>query len=156
MNLRTLFTFLLIGSMAPAVAEGAEATADDERYQRCVYSRSIRSADVLNDDYIVFRLVGGKVYLNQMPKTCRGLSRDRRFTYELSERRLCRGDRIRVLMDAGSDMIEGRSCKLGEFRRLTDDEISYLYSPEPVTVEPKPVPSPEVEEMERRESGSED
>lgn len=93
-------------------------------------------------------MIGGDFFVNQLPRTCRGLSRDRRFTYQLYERRLCAGDRIRVLLSAGTSMIEGRSCKLGEFRQLSVDEVERIYMPGASVSEPAPVESAEVEELE--------
>lgn len=93
-------------------------------------------------------MIGGDYFVNQLPRTCRGLSRDRRFTYQLYERRLCANDRIRVLLTAGTSMIEGRSCKLGEFRQLSVDELERIYLPDVSTPEPAPVESADVEELE--------
>lgn len=45
-------------------------------------------------------------------------------------------------------MIEGRSCKLGEFRQLSLDEIERIYSPGASVTEPAPVESADVEELE--------
>lgn len=143
---------LVVLAMSCALPRPSPATEPDDNVeepwiQRCINSRAIRSTDVLNDDAIVFRTIGGDFFLNRLPRSCRGLSRDRRFTFDLYERRLCSSDRIRVLMESGSSMIEGRSCKLGEFRRLTVDEVEYIYSPEPKVPEPEPVEPAVVEEL---------
>lgn len=45
-------------------------------------------------------------------------------------------------------MIEGRSCKLGEFRQLSVDEVERIYMPGASVSEPAPVESAEVEELE--------
>lgn len=140
---------LLLSVLAPgSFAAQGDDDADEPRFQRCISIRAIRSTDVINDNAILFRTVGGDVFVNELPQTCRGLSRDRRFTYELRERRLCANDRIRILMVAGSSMIEGTSCKLGEFRRLTPEEMTRLFSPDANVPEPEPVDPPDVEELE--------
>lgn len=139
---------LTAAALLPASASEPDEDDDEPMFRRCVDSRFIHSTDVLNDNTIVFRMIGGDFFLNQLPRTCRGLSRDRRFTYQLYERRLCVNDRIRVLLSAGSNMVEGRSCKLGEFRQLSVDEIERIYSPGARVSEPAPVESAEVEELE--------
>ena len=50
-------------------------------------------------------------------------------------------------MEAAGSLMEGRSCKLGEFRRLTPDEVEHIRSPEPKVPDPEPVDSAEVEEL---------
>lgn len=139
---------LTTAALSPATATEPGEDIEEPMFRPCIDSRSIRSTDVLNDNTIVFRTIGGKFYLNQLPQTCRGLSRDRRFTYQLYERRLCENDRIRVLLSAGTNMVEGRSCKLGEFRKLSADEVESIYTPGPSVPEPAPVESAEVEELE--------
>lgn len=139
---------LTAAALSPALASEPDENVDEPMFRRCVDSRFIHSTDVLNDNTIVFRMIGGDFFINQLPRTCRGLSRDRRFTYQLYERRLCANDRIRVLLSAGSNMIEGRSCKLGEFRQLSVDEVERIYSPDARLTAPVPVESAEVEELE--------
>ena len=148
MNYRVAIVILLsCAFVQPAAASEPDENVEEDLFQRCVNARAIRSTDVLNDGAIVFRMIGGDFFVNQLSQRCRGLSRDRRFTWELRGRRLCRDDRIRILMEAGGTMIEGRSCKLGEFRRLSSDEVERIYSPEPKVPEPEPVESAEVEEL---------
>lgn len=139
--------FLVSAAVRSAHSEEPDDGVDEPRFQRCINIRAIRTTDVLSDNAIVFRLIGGDYFVNQLPQSCRGLSRDRRFSYEVYERRLCSNDRIRVLMHSGGSMVEGRSCKLGEFRRLTDSEIEQVYSPDSRVPNPEPVESAEVEDI---------
>ena len=59
-------------------------------------------------------------------------------------RSLCEFDRINVLKDSTFGAYEGRACKLGRFRLVTEDDIAYLFNqrhrvPEAERVDPPPV-----------------
>ena len=120
---------------------------DAEESQRCINSRTIRRTDVVDDSNILFYIRGSKVYLNTMPKTCKGLSDERRFTYGSYTRSLCEFDRIRVLKDSSFGAYEGRACKLGRFRLVTQDDVAYLFEQRQRVPEAERVDPPPVEEL---------
>ncbi len=82
---------------------------------RCISVRSVKRTEVVNDLSILFFTKGKTVYLNILPKQCKGLSRDRRISYSSSVGRLCISDNIRILSDMGGGLQEGRACRLGYF-----------------------------------------
>ena len=129
-----------------AFASQAEEETDEDGL-RCINSRSIRSTDVINDSNIIFEMQGKKLYQNTLPRSCRGLSREERFSYTTHTRSLCANDLITVLNDSGMGMIEGRACKLGRFRPTTEEEVGEfvqrLYAP-PEARMPEPPPPREV------------
>ena len=146
---RLIPTWILLAPVFVYAAPASEPidTDDEPLTQRCVTARAISSTDVIGDSAIVFHMISGEFFVNQLPRTCRGLSRDGRFTLDLYGRRVCRDDRIRILKEMGGSLIEGRSCKLGDFRQLTPDEVQHIYSAEPKVPEPEPVDPAEVEEI---------
>ena len=104
----------LAGSL-PAIA-----TEEDDSL-RCINSRSIRGADVIDDNHVLFEVQGRRLYLNRLPKSCVGLSRHGRFSNDLYVRSLCEHDKIRILKEFGSGSQEGRACSLGRFEPITYD-----------------------------------
>ena len=112
--------------------------------QRCVSSRPIRKTEVLDDQNILFYFRGATIYLNHLPKPCKGLSREGRFMYRTTVARLCRADIINVMAEMGSGIGLGRACKLGNFYAITKEDVEKLKSPR--VVEPKSIPPAEPEE----------
>ncbi len=90
---------------------------------------------------------GRRLYLNRLPKTCVGLSEERRFSYDLYVRSLCEHDKIRVLKEYGRGYQEGRSCSLGRFQPITYDELQVFLGERSAPVEPKPTAPPEIEDI---------
>ena len=130
-----------------AAADDVEDEADTKIGERCINSRTIRRTDVVDDSNVVFYMRGTKVYLNTLPKPCKGLADERRFTYGSFTRSLCEFDRISVLKDSTFGAYEGRSCKLGRFIPVTQEEAAYFFHPQDRVTEPEPVDPPPVEEF---------
>jgi hypothetical protein len=136
---------LLLPCSALVLADDDVAVEDDS--QRCVNARSIRSADVIDDNHVVFHLQGRRILLNALPKTCVGLSRDRRFSYETYTRSLCARDKIRILKEAGDGFYEGRACSLGRFQPITEEELADYFKDRSVPRESQEPESADVEEV---------
>lgn len=122
MIIRILTLLYAVSVTGPAVPAAPDDVSEDQWIKRCVNSRSIRVTEVIDDTVILFRMRGGDYFVNTLQRRCRGLSRQGRFTYDLHSRRLCANDSIRILRDSGGTMYEGKRCKLGEFRKLSDLE----------------------------------
>ncbi len=151
----TVPILFLAASLAVAETTDESAdSADDDESKRCINSRLVRSTDVVNDGNILFYMRGGQIYLNKLPAACPGLARDRRFSYVSYSRSLCRLDRINVLREAGFGTYEGRSCKLGRFWPVTQEDIAYLFDQQRLVPE-APVEEPEVEEVGGEPDGDE-
>ena len=135
---------LVTATSTSTAADEEEATGESER---CINARSIRGVDVIDDNYVLFRVQGRRLFLNALPKSCEGLSRDRRFSYETYTRSLCEQDTIRVLREAGGGVYNGRACKLGRFQPITEDELVDFIEDRTVTPEPKTVEAPDLEEV---------
>lgn len=140
-----LALIVLVTAATTSTAADEEDAAEESK--RCINARSIRGADVIDDNHVVFRVQGRRLYLNALPKSCKGLSRDRRFTYETYTRSLCEQDMIRVLKEAGNGVYEGRACKLGRFQPITEDELVDFIDDRTVTPEPTAIEAPDLEEV---------
>jgi hypothetical protein len=131
------FKFLGITIMMALLAGGsffsAEADADDdkkiskaekrlasivEKYQptgvvkSCVSMRSLRNSRIIDDKTIFFKSIGKRAYINRLPRRCRRLAYEERFSYSTSIGLLCKNEIITVLDSMGSAL---NSCGLGQF-----------------------------------------
>ena len=122
-----------------ALAQDSPDDADDSVYEldeedfaiirepeRCIATRNIRSTDILDERTILFRMRGGEYFVNYLPRDCRSLVREERFSYRSSGGRLCHVDTIRVLEQFGGFIQEGMSCGLGSFYPITGEEAEFL------------------------------
>lgn len=129
---------ILIGGMSLAQDEAAEAEAMDgeaveeadpaldREGERCISTRAIRDTDIVDARTILFRMRGGEYYVNHLTNSCRGLLRERRFSYRTSVGRLCSVDSIRVIEQFGGSIREGMSCGLGAFYPVTEEEADLM------------------------------
>lgn len=137
---------LLVVITLPMPLHADDQDVEDDS-KRCINSRSIRGTEVINDNYIVFEIQGRRLFLNALPKSCTGLSKNRRFSWEISTRSLCARDKIRVLREGGNTVFEGRSCSLGRFRPVTYEELMEFSRDKRQTPEPQEVESADVEDV---------
>jgi hypothetical protein len=114
---------LLVSSSA---AWAQDDGAFDRTPQDCVIVSSIDETEAIDDQNIIFRMRGNKVYRNHLPRKCPGLERENRFMYETRGGRLCSIDTITVLEQFGVGLQRGFTCRLGEFVPLSPDEVEDL------------------------------
>ena len=144
--LATTACLLCLSPVALAQEEPPEVEEEDSiiEGERCISSRPVRKTEVLDDQNILFYMRGATIYLNHLLKPCKGLAQEGRFMYRTTVARLCRADMITILRDTGLGMTTGRSCKLGTFWGITEEDVEKIKAPR--EIEPKPVPPAEPEE----------
>lgn len=142
---------LLLSVSGPSLADEVE----DEEARRCIQVRTIRSTDVLDDLNIFFYMRGKAIYHNILPRHCKGLSRDRRFSFTSTVNRLCYLDSIRILQDSGWGLQEGRSCQLGYFHPVTEEDIELIVERKFTPPAAEPLPTAEPEEINKKTDESE-
>lgn len=148
--MRSILTVLLLLSAA-AVAEEHGYEADDAETlevpgtRECVSLASIDRTRIVDDQTILFYMLGSDVYVNYLPRRCNGLKRTDAFSYATSLSRLCHLDVIRGLRNLGGTLSPTVACGLGKFVPITEEQIELLLA-EP-ELEPEPV-EPEVESVE--------
>ena len=135
----------LVAAFLPGAAAGSD-TADDG-YERCVNTRLIRSMSVVNDRNIVFNMRGGKIYLNSLPGNCPGLAREKRFSYESHTGVLCKSDRISLINETGIGLQMGRSCRLGQFELVTEQDLVDMFKRPDDPIKTRDVEAPDVEDV---------
>lgn len=133
-----------------ALAWTSVVAADDEDVadgQQCINASVIRSTRILDDANILFYVRGNAVYRNMLSRQCKGLLREGRFSYRRTTSSLCKHDFIRVLYATARGMEEGPACTLGNFYKVTEEEVELLLNPLPQQVPPVQLPPSEPEEV---------
>jgi hypothetical protein len=87
----------------------------------CVPRAQISETKILDKSTILFYMLGGTAYLNELPEPCGPLGPRRTITYETSLEELCNTDVITVI-DAGAAVPTLGSCGLGKFEVLKKSE----------------------------------
>ena len=103
-----------------------EEGAFDRTPERCVIVARIEQTDAIDDQNIIFRMRGDRVYRNTLPRKCPGLARENRIAYQTVASRLCSIDTVTVLEDLGVGLRPGFTCRLGEFVPLSEAEVEDL------------------------------
>lgn len=104
--------------------------ADDSKTggKDCIQLTQVRETKAVDDQTILVFAGPNRVYKNQLPHKCMGLSRADSYMYKTSESRLCSLDVITVLNRFGGDFSKGPSCGLGTFelidQKTADDLLS--------------------------------
>ena len=96
----------------PAKTGGGQPQTTD-----CINLISLDHTEVVNDQTILFYMVGGKVWKNTLPYKCPGLGFEGAFGYETAIDQLCSVDTITVLDTDGG--MPGATCGLGKFEAYT-------------------------------------
>lgn len=148
-----LIVLVLLG--AAAVAEEHGSAGEDAEVlevpgtRNCVPLRSIDQTRVVDDQTILFYMLGPDVYVNLLPRKCNGLKRTDAFSYATSLSQLCHLDVIRGLRNFGGELSPTVACGLGKFVPISKEQIELLLAepeiePEAVAPEIEPV-APEIE-----------
>ena len=131
----------------PSLADEEEEEEEEDNTLNCIRVNRIRNTKIDDDLRILFYMRGSSDYVNILPRQCRGLSREGRFSYRVSANTLCKQDSIRILHYGGTGLEEGNSCRLGSFHEVTEEDIEMILDPEPRLPPPEPLPSAEPEEI---------
>lgn len=115
---------LALGSLGAPSALSADEHMQEAEH--CVSLTRIRSSDVIDDKRILFEMLGGDYYLNELPHKCPGLDFEDAFMYRTSIGQLCDMDIVTVLTNAGFGLQPGASCGLGMFRPISEQEAKML------------------------------
>ena len=147
--MKQTYNFVWLACLLALPSPGA-SLADEEKAENaraCINASVIRNTRVLDDSNILFYVRGSSIYHNIMPKRCIGLSREGRFSYHRTTSSLCSNDTIRVLSGSASGMREGRSCRLGYFYKVTEEDIAMLLERKTQPPQAQPLPPAEPEEI---------
>lgn len=128
--MKALKTVALLAAMSAAWqinandSESTQHTADPN--PRCLSISRIKDIDIIDDQTLVFKMNGRKMYLNELPHRCPGLSRNETIMYRTSTSQLCDLDVITVLNSMGRGYMPGASCGLGRYSLISDLQLKAL------------------------------
>ena len=116
-------TFLAcLGLSTALTAEPAQHASD----KLCLGLTRIDNIDIMNNQNIVFETINGEYYLNQLPRSCPNLSRDKAIMYKTSLNQLCNLDIITLLDNIGGGFEWAGACGLGKFKRISKEDYQTL------------------------------
>lgn len=99
---------------------------DDDAYantQRCLLTIRYRRIEIVAERALIFYGRGDTAWLNVLPYQCRGLRPDMILSIEQSNFRVCATDRFQGV-PRGSVQLGTAVCSLGEFERLTHEQVA--------------------------------
>ena len=137
----------LLNTGLSAADEEEEKREKPENAVSCINVSRIRSTKIVDDSSIIFDMRGRTIYLNILPRQCRGLAREGRFSYRSSSGSLCHLDSIRILYGTATGIREGASCGLGYFQEVTEEDLELILEREPPPPQAEPLPPAEPEDM---------
>ena len=104
----------------------AEQAAGAKSSKLCLGLLQIGNIEYMDNRNIVFRMVNGDYYVNQLPYSCPNLTRDKAIMYKTSLSELCNLDIINVLDTIGGGFEQVGACGLGKFKPITKAEYEAL------------------------------
>lgn len=108
--------------------DSAAAAIDDidREPERCIRLAGIDETHIVDDQTILFYMRNDDVYQNVLRQACHGLKRDDGFSYKTLGGNLCLTDTVTVLRRFGGGLEAGRTCGLGPFIRISEEEADLL------------------------------
>ncbi len=117
----------LMMAWAPAALLAGCAASDDSAANRtvwvadgpptnCISVQQIRTMRIINDQTINFEMTGGRVFRNDLPLRCSGLSFNARIRHNSRTSQLCSLNMVTV--DSFGSGRSAPSCQLGRFQPM--------------------------------------
>lgn len=136
---------VLLWLVTPVAIAGPDEGIDDTEPERCINTGAILRTKIINDANILFIMRRNRIYLNTLRSRCTGLARRGSFAYSTQTRSLCELERITVIEGGGIGRPLGRTCSLGQFQRVTIEDLEARFT-RPVP-QPEKVATPEIEDV---------
>ena len=119
MKLSLIITVLGATIYLAMFSAGVRAESQSEQYlgerEMCLEVVRIKESVILDDQTILFEMLGGAFYLSRLPVECPGLKIAGGFGYETHLDKFCKQETIQVI---GSGSSVGNTCMMGEFVRF--------------------------------------
>ena len=99
---------------------------DDAKAQRCLRLGVYDEVEVIDEERLIFRGIGGKVWLNQLRQRCIGMRPNDTVLLELRDGRVCNLDTVSTV---DKFLFWGRksaSCSLGNFEPISEEQAKLL------------------------------
>ncbi|MDZ7668794.1 MAG: DUF6491 family protein [Gammaproteobacteria bacterium] len=102
------------------------ANEDYSEEERCLSTYSYRSVDVLDDQHVLFKGTGGRLWLNTLRQRCVGLRAQDTLSFELRDNRLCDMDRFESVDTFAYMTRTSATCTLGKFSPVTAEQVQAI------------------------------
>ncbi|MEQ8857211.1 MAG: DUF6491 family protein [Pseudomonadales bacterium] len=101
----------------------ADYTGDQER---CLSSYAYRSVDVLDDQHVVFKGSGERLWLNKLRTRCIGLRPDEILQFEMRNNRVCDLDNFQAMDSFMYTARTSGTCTLGKFMPVSPEQMEAI------------------------------
>lgn len=113
MSLISILVVFFIWALLPnAVMAESKAETYLGSPEMCLDIPRIKETLILDNQTIIFRMLGGDLYINRLPIKCHGLKIANGFGYSTSIAKVCMQDLITTISPGSAP---GSTCSLGEF-----------------------------------------
>lgn len=102
------------------------ANEDYSEEERCLSTYTYRNVDVLDDQHVLFKGTGGRLWLNTLRQRCVGLRSQDSLRFELRDNRLCDMDRFQSVDTFGFMSRTSANCTLGKFTPVTAEQVQAI------------------------------
>lgn len=93
--------------------------------QRCLSSYAYRNVDVIDEEHVVFRGNGDKLWINKLRQRCIGLRDNDILSFEMRGPRVCDLDTFEAISPSLYS-IPGAKCSLGKFQPVTPEQVEAI------------------------------
>lgn len=106
----------------------SEPLAADEyaAEERCLSTYRYRNVEVIDDEHVLFRGSGDKMWLNKLRNRCLGLRRNDTLSFELRDNRVCDLDTFDAVDLTGFVSRASGTCTLGTFTVVTPEQVESI------------------------------
>jgi hypothetical protein len=102
------------------------ADADYTDEERCLSTYAYRSVEVLDDQHVLFKGSGGRMWLNTLRQRCVALRSDDALRFDLRDSRVCDMDSFQSVDFAGYGSRTSANCTLGKFSAVTAEQVEAI------------------------------
>lgn len=93
---------------------------------RCLSSHEYRAVEILDDQLVLFKGNGGRLWINRLPRRCVGLRRNDVLRFEMRSNRLCEMDTFRSYDRSFVSAFGSGTCTLGQFQPVTPEQVEAI------------------------------
>jgi len=94
--------------------------------ERCLSTHAYRSVEVLDDQHVLFRGSGDKLWLNKLRSRCVGLRPNETLRFELRNNRVCELDNFQSFDSFMHAARFSGNCTLGPFQPVTPEQAEAI------------------------------
>lgn len=94
--------------------------------ERCLSTHAYRTVEVLDDQHVLFKGSGDKLWLNKLRSRCLGLRPNETLRFQLRNNRVCELDNFQSFDSFMHAAHFSGNCTLGEFQPVTPEQVEAI------------------------------